>query len=76
MGKFNNPGPDGNPHILSVGNGTASNARSNSLAINSDGKVIIGKATKPLGEALVDPVELSDLLEILDSLGIITFNAQ
>ena len=40
MGKYNNPGPDGKPHLLSVGDGTAVDARSNVLAVTHDGTVV------------------------------------
>jgi hypothetical protein len=70
MGKFNNPGPDKNPHILSVGGGSSDTERSNSLAINYDNKVIIGEAKMPLGSEVRS--DMTNLLEILANMGIIT----
>ena len=70
MGKYNNPADaDGNPHILSVGDGS-SDSPSNSLAINYDNKIFIGEAKMPLGSEVEG--DMSNLLETLASMGIIT----
>ena len=40
MGKYNKPDDGNDPYLLSVGNGTTDNARSNALAVASNGTVV------------------------------------
>ena len=57
---------------LSVGNGSKTEGKSNSLAINFDGKVMIGNATSALGSVSVpSQSDLKTLIRALKDMGII-----
>ena len=71
MGQYNKSSDDNNHYLLSIGNGTANDNRSNALAVTSQGKLQLGDNDALGSVAAADADSFTKLLAALMRMGII-----